>query len=415
MTKECIDILESSLAFAQEHLGDDPLQLLLQRQRYPDVDMELVARQIEGHRQAAIKWPLLLEYPGYLYPPHLGREQSSSQATAIYKASLMARLLADEPAPRLLLDLTGGMGIDDLFFARSGMAVDYIERDAELCRLAQRNFATLGADTISCHCADCESWTTDKSYHVVYADPARRDAAGRKTSAFADCSPDITVLMHKLPPHRYLLIKASPMADIASGLQQLGHVAEVHVIAVCGECKELLFLVSSQYGQPDNPAIICTNLRADGTAISTHRFGLAQQRQTQPAYCSDGMGHYLYEPHAALMKAAPWGCLCKWYDVLKLDRNSHLYTSPRLVEGFPGRTFEVLREVPLNKKDIAAALDEHGSHGQANVISRNHPLAADTIRQKMHITPGGNLYLIATTVMQRPTTYLCVKTSAASE
>ncbi|MBQ9474316.1 MAG: SAM-dependent methyltransferase [Bacteroidales bacterium] len=408
-------ISESTLAFAREHCNDDPVKLLLQRHRHPDVDMELAARQIEGRRQAAAKWPLLLQYPDYVYPAHLGREQSSSQATALYKASLASLLTADSPGPHRLLDLTGGMGIDDIFFARNGLDVDYIERNEELCKLSQHNFAAMGLTNIHCHCADSTTRQSNTSYDIIYADPARRDTAGRKTYAFSDCSPDIVALLPVLPPHRHLLVKASPMADIASGLQQLGHVAEVHVIAVCGECKELLFLVSSQYGQPDNPAIICTNLRADGTAISTHRFGLDQQRQTQPTYCSDGMGHYLYEPHAALMKAAPWGCLCLWYNVKKLDRNSHLYTSPRLVEGFPGRTFEVLREVPLNKKDIAAALDEHGSHGQANVISRNHPLAADTIRQKMHITPGGNLYLIATTVMQRPTTYLCVKTSAASE
>ena len=48
MNKEYIKIL----TFAHDHCNDDPLKLLLQQLRYPEIDLGLVAQQLEGQRQA---------------------------------------------------------------------------------------------------------------------------------------------------------------------------------------------------------------------------------------------------------------------------------------------------------------------------------------------------------------------------
>ena len=82
MSRAFIDIV----TFAQKHKDDDPLKLLLRQQKYPDTDLRKVAQQLEGQRQASTKWPTLACCEDYFYPPRLNREQSSSEATARYKA-----------------------------------------------------------------------------------------------------------------------------------------------------------------------------------------------------------------------------------------------------------------------------------------------------------------------------------------
>ena len=105
-----MDSYSEIIAFAHEHHNEDPLRLLLQQQRYPTVNLSLVAQQLEGQRQASVKWPTLASCDDYFYPPKLNREQSSSEATACYKAQLFLSL-----GGGTLADLTGGMGIDTLF------------------------------------------------------------------------------------------------------------------------------------------------------------------------------------------------------------------------------------------------------------------------------------------------------------
>ena len=95
------------IRFAHEHQDCDPVRLLFQQQRYPDTDMRLVAQQLEGQRQSSAKWPTLAQCADIFYPPKLNREQSSSEATARYKAHIFSHLGGGTFA-----DLTGGMGID---------------------------------------------------------------------------------------------------------------------------------------------------------------------------------------------------------------------------------------------------------------------------------------------------------------
>lgn len=114
MTREFID-------FVRAHLTEDTSRLLLSAARYPSIDMHDAVQQIEGLRTAREKWPSLLQYDGFRYPPRLNREQSSSEQTAKYKADV-AKVLCDDRLSISIADLTGGMGIDSLAFAQEGPA-----------------------------------------------------------------------------------------------------------------------------------------------------------------------------------------------------------------------------------------------------------------------------------------------------
>ena len=87
---------QDTLRFIREHRRDDVRSLALQARRYPSVDMPAAITQISGWQIAKEKIPAWAENEHILYPAHLSLEQCSSQATAQYKAEIIANLLRTE-------------------------------------------------------------------------------------------------------------------------------------------------------------------------------------------------------------------------------------------------------------------------------------------------------------------------------
>lgn len=386
---------DATLQFAREHIHADTVQLLLQSARYPHIDIRAAVQQIEGLRTATDKWPSLLEVAAFRYPPRLNREQSSSEATARYKAEQLCG------HGWRVADLTGGMGIDSWLLAQKGGSVDYVEQDTDLCQLAQENFAALGIQNIRCHCGDSMEWIARQGYYdLIFIDPARRGKHGQRVYAVEDCLPDILQHLNLLRSHCHtLLVKASPMIDLQLACQQLGCVQEVVVLAVKGECKEVVFLCGEPQGEP---LIKCENITGQTTTTSPFTFTWQEERQAEAHYCVE-VGAFLYEPHAALMKGGAYKLLAQRYGVAQLDPNSHLYTSTDGRSDFPGRIFHVVQPVKLNRTELRALIPE----GCIHVVTRNYPVAAADLQRKLGLREGGNRYLIATTVAGHRCTFLC--------
>ena len=196
------------------------------------------------------------------------------------------------------------------------------------------------------------------------------------------------------------------MIDIHDSVGRLGMVQEVHIVAVGHECKEVLFWVDSGQ-QPvvggQGVSVRCVDVWNGGEWRNEFVLG----EEVSPRFAGT-LRRYLYEPNAALMKGGPWGEICEWYGVEKLDRNTHLYTSERLVEDFPGRVFEVEQELKLNRKAVKAAVE------RANVVVRNYPVDAATLRKQLGVADGGEKYIIATTFGGEKKGLLCRKVLATA-
>ena len=394
MTREFID-------FVNAHKDEDTARLLLSAARYPSIDMPAAVQQIEGLRTAPEKWPSLLECEDFMYPPRLNREQASSEAAASYKASVISPLTS-HLSPFTVADLTGGMGIDTLTFARVAEHVDYVERDPQLCALMEHNLRALGVTNVTVHCADSLLWlaANPSPLSVLYLDPARRDAAGHKVAAFEDCTPDLLANLALLRGScQRLLVKASPMIDLALACRQLGGVSEVHVVELRGECKEVLFLLGGDAAE--EPQTVCVNLN-NPSIQKTFTFTRSEEAAAEADLC-DAVGAWLYEPGAALMKAAPYRLLAQRYGLLMLGPNTHLYTADRRVEGFPGRVLRVVQEVKGGRKELAALLPD----GRAHVVTRNYPAEAATLQRQLGLREGGTHFVVGTTVGRRRTLLLC--------
>ncbi len=85
--------------FILQHEADDPVGLLLARDRYPDIDLDLAVTTLEVRRRLKTKVPEWYAVPSLVYPSRLSGEQCSSSETARYKASLIARSIGEGIPP----------------------------------------------------------------------------------------------------------------------------------------------------------------------------------------------------------------------------------------------------------------------------------------------------------------------------
>ncbi len=393
-------------AFIQEHLQSDVNALLLQKSRFPNVDWEYAIAQIEGRQRALQKLPTFAQNRNLVFPKKISLEQSSSELTADYKSSFATH--------KRVLDATGGLGIDSFYLSKQAQSVIYVEQQNELCEIAKHNFKHLDAKNITVEHTNCIDFLRQNSTHydLIYIDPARRGAHNSKKFLLSDCEPNIIEhLDFFFEKADEILIKTSPMLDISLAMEQLRDVAEVHVIAVKNECKEILFLCKKDTAFR---GITCVNLDVNSDVKNTIlsspiHFMPDEERDAIPVYTdfSEDFPRYIYDPFVCLSKAGAFKILCARFGVEKISQHAHLYTSHNYVANFPGRHFKIVPHaddvnvagvqnfapLPIHKKSFS----KPPINGRANIVCKHFPLTPDEIRKAYKIADGGAFFLFFTT------------------
>lgn len=393
--------------FIQEHENDDTARLMLSGNRWPDIDIDKAVTIIECRKKIRTKLPEWYEIPEIIYPDRLSSEQSSSSATAKYKASIVDRIVNGGR----IADLTGGLGADSLAFSRVASQVMYNEMEPGRAEAARHNFPLLGAENISVSsfCVEeagksegaAKFWATLKRFSpdLVYMDPARRSATGSKVFLLEDCSPDVLTLIPDIfGICNNLLLKLSPMADISMLLKRLQEhgagTKELHIVSAGGECKELL--------------LWCTPSTTDDTALIINENGnilrtsIAAESAAVPQFLQDATQlnsmQFLFEPGKALAKAGLFNAICTMQDnagngtmLLKAGRSTHLYftVSQDNTSKF-GKTFKIIGLAPFCKQGIR---DFSSKYPRAEVSARNLPLTSEELRRKLKVQSGGDIHI----------------------
>lgn len=381
--------------FIRDHENDDPATLMLQAKKHVALPMREIVAQIVARQKAKYKIPFWYATDGLLFPPPLSLEQCSSELTAIYKQQLVAG--------NKMVDLTGGMGIDTYFLSQNFQKTEYVEQQEPLVKLAKHNFSVLGASSIKTHYTSADQFleACDSDFDLIYIDPARRDLNQNKVFRLSDCEPDmVAVLPAILKRANVALIKVSPLLDIKGAIRDLGGVNAVHVVAVKGEVKELLFLIDGALRSND-PIIHCVNILKD--ELSQFNFSFSSEEELHRAYGVPRQ--YVYEPNASILKGGGFKSIAEKFDLIKLHPNTHLYTSDALNMDFPGRIFKNLESISLSKKTLKKKLKTL----QANITVRNYPLTVEQIRKKSGLKEGGENFIFGFTDLESPKLILTEK------
>ena len=382
--------MPSNEEFIRLHLNEDPLSLALKKA--PEgVDLQWCLRQIEGYATAKKKLPELAAIEGIWFPPRLSMEQCSSEATAKYKQSIVKRLGGTS-----LTDLTGGFGIDFCYMARGMQKATYVEQQEVLCETARHNFPLAGLQNAEVVNTSCEEYLqhieNNDGGRIIYLDPARRNIHGEKVFSISDCTPDVSQLQHTLAHNAAcVMIKLSPMLDIAQALRQLRNVIEIHVVSVRGECKELLFIMSEK---EQELTYHCVNLETSDEPFSATQSQAHETPQlVSPQQVTEGS--FLFEPNASIMKAGMQNAFAERYNLKKLHPMSNLFVGERHIENVPARQFVIEGTSDFQKASLKVFLS---GIKQANVAIRNFPSTVDELRKRLKIKDGGTTYLFATTL-----------------
>ena len=395
--------MERLAEFVKRHLNDDTTRLMLDRNKWPEIDMVAVVNCIESRKKLKGKVQEWYDEPRLVFPLKLSAEQCSSSATASYKSKLAERI-CKKSSGWSLADLTGGLGVDSWYFSRSAEKVLYCEMQEALCKAARHNFNVLGADNIVIRNVICSPGSIreileDFSPDIIYLDPARRAEDGKKVFLIEDCTPDILSLKDELFRHsRHILLKLSPMADITMACMRLGDSCrEVHIIGYKGECKELLIWMDREWNE--EYTISATEIHDQQTSPSFTFRASEEKSATCLLTEADMPGrapgrHFLFEPGKALMKSGAFNLVGERSGIRKLGRSTHYYivedeeTARRLTAH--GKLFRIMECLPMDKRSMKTV---GKSHPYADVTARNIHMDSDALRKRLGVKPGNGIHI----------------------
>ena len=366
--------------FINANVDKNITKLALQKNPFPETEWIAILNQIEAKAKARLKLPTWFAANNIVFPSKISVEQTSSEKTAAHKASLISG--------GSLIDLTGGFGVDDFYFAQKIKKVVHCEINPELSQIVRHNFQQLKLENISCHSGDSLDILKklNSKWDWIYIDPSRRNDAKGKVFMLEDCLPNVPKHLDFLLEYsNSILIKTAPLLDISAGLLELKNVKAIHIVALENEVKELLWELHKDHS--GNTIIKTVNLAKDktdtfefvlGEASENPKFGLPKK--------------YLYEPNSAIMKSGGFDEVGTFFKLDKLHKHSHLYTNSTLIS-FPGRVFEIENSFPYHKNEMKTHLEKQ----QFNITTRNFPDSVESIRKKWKIKEGGNRYCFFTT------------------
>ena len=185
---------------------------------------------------------------------------------------------------------------------------------------------------------------------------------------------------------------------------------EVHVVAMGGECKELLIWMDREWS--DEYTITAVELpshfdsiyhrehsesisqASETDAKATFCFTPSEEKAAQTSIATKEditQANFLFEPGKALMKAGAFNTLCHRFGLKKLGRSTHYYIigKEELVSGL-GKTYQIISQGPLDKRSIKAA---GAAYPKSEVTARNIPMDTETLRKKLGITSGDDAHI----------------------
>ena len=364
----------------EKHISDDPSRLRLKygRQRAGEI------LQIEMRRKHISKFgDILKDNPRFIFPNSLSAEQSTSWRLAEFHASLIGE-------GTTIADLTAGLGMDTMAFARKAAKVVAVERNEEVADALRHNSNESGnIEIITCDCREkVKEWAkSDVHFDVVFIDPARRDASGGRIFRLSESEPDVIAMFDDLREITgKIIVKASPMLDISSTVAELNAVGagvcQVIALSTPTECKEL-DLECEPRRNTEPPVIRAVTIGAE--VFSDLEFTRKEEENATANYGIPAVGDYIFDPYPSIMKAGAFKLLGERYGLSKLGSNTHLWFSNEPETDFPGAVFKVVEIVPYMSKHIKRYSSRFPRVG---VTTRNFDISSDTLRAKLKVAEG---------------------------
>ena len=373
ITIKDLDILrtEEVRRAIDENIERDPAKIALSK-GVPHA--ALVATQVKYLQRARRKLPAL--YQARCIIPPRAFEQCSSEDSARRKPL----------SGGSVLDMTCGLGIDTMALAERFERVVTIERDEALAEVVRYNMSQLGIKNVEVVTASSEEYvmTTEEHFDWVFVDPDRRSSEGKKMVCMEDCSPNVVALMPRLREKaNRVAIKLSPMFDCAEAFR-LCSPAEVEVVSIGGECKEVNIYTNAE----------CDMLRVAVIGDGEWLFN-AEAMVAEPSteVFTPAEYRYLLVPDVALQKARVAIAALKPYASI-WSNNGYAFARELPDVAMPARVFEIKSIEQYRPKELKRRWKGEG----VEFMKRDCALSIDAVRRATATRPGGERLVALTSV-----------------
>jgi len=345
----------------ERNLGRNAQEVALDRRV---ANARLVATQVKYLQRAQKKLPSYFAARAVI--PSLAFEQSSSEECAAHKRF----------EGNLAVDLTCGLGVDTLYLSRRFRRVVAIEQNPELAAITKHNLALLGANNVEVVCGDSKEWlnSLDRA-DLIYADPDRRSASGKKLVRMEDCSPNIVELLPTLRAKAdHIAVKLSPLFDLSEARRIFGAEADVEVISLAGEVKEVVAYWSKCEKGGERIAT------AIGEGSFSNNGNVEAECPTRLEPFDPERYGYLVVPDAALRKASLVG---EWCISEGLDNYGPYGFSTQQPRCTMGHIYNIKVSLPYQPRKLKGLLS-----GKIELIRHNFPLSSVAICKALGVKEG---------------------------
>lgn len=309
-------------------------------------------------------------------------QEGLEQATRLSVAALHARRYLEAGVNRVA-DLTCGLGADAMAMAALGLAVVGVEKDEATAILADHNLRHWpGTDVVH---GDALEVASSLGVDGVFADPARRNARGRRHDP-SDYSPPLDSLLALRDQFPALGLKLGP----AVPHDAIPAETEAQWVSVDGTVVELGVWCGPLARHTGHSALVVRGGHAHHLTGDTHR---AESRE---------LGDFVGEPDGAVIRAGLVGALAEQTDFLAadaglVDPNVAYLTADAAPASALIRWYRVEDSLPFDVKRLAAALKSR-SVGALEIKKRGVDVTPERLRTQLKLKGDASATVILTRV-----------------
>lgn len=302
-----------------------------------------------------------------------GLEQATRTVVAAHHANRFRRAGVARVA-----DLGCGLGLDALALAGLGTAVVGVERDPVTAMFAAANLEMFEEARV----VEGDALTFDlvaAAADALWADPARRDAAGRRLTRPAEWSPPLAAVVTRARTVRAAGIKVAPGIDLA----EIPPDAHAQWVSVDREVVEAaLWFGDAAPEGPGRSALVISGHQAHLLAAD----GGGPLPPSSPHEAADlaPLGAYLHEPDGAVIRAGLVAELARRLGAGVVSERIAYLTSGTPAHSPFARSYRILERVDAGAKALARALLARGV-GDLTIKQRGSGVDVADLRRRLKL------------------------------
>ncbi|WP_291378834.1 class I SAM-dependent methyltransferase [Demequina sp.] len=364
----------SLLATLPPYDGDNALTLA-QQLRDRGADPDVVAAALTQSRLRAAAHTKFGEFASGMVFSQEGLEQATRLVVAAHHGQRYRAAGA-----HAIADVTCGLGADAMAFASLGLGVVAFERDEGTALLADHNLRHWDDARV----VHADSMVTlaqgDIDVEAVFADPARRNAQGRRHDP-RDYSPPLDAVLALRARWPQLGVKVGP----AIAHDDVPPEAEAQWVSVDGDVVEAGLWMGALAHHHGHSALVL-------------RGGEAHVLDGFPVPGEVGeVGEYLLEPDGAVIRAGLVGPLSHTLGARLVDPHiAYLAADAPIASPFAA-SFRILESLPYSEKRLASALATRGI-GHAEIKKRGVDVDPAKLRRTLKLKGDASATVILTRI-----------------